>query len=72
MKPSTIHLLLCFVLAPFAARAMVQHRDVLYQLQRHVIPMMAAVPVPIAALNEDSMLLTCNGAEREEHCIDSN
>lgn len=72
MKLSTISLLFCFALAPFAARAIIQHRDVLCQLQRYTIPMMAAAPVPVVALNEDSIVVTCKGAEREERRIDSN
>jgi hypothetical protein len=72
MKLSTTYLLFCFAVAPFAARAMIQHRDVLYQLQRYAIPMMAAAPVPVVALNEDSILLICKCAQREKHRIDRN
>jgi hypothetical protein len=72
MKLSTMYLLFCFAIAPFAARAMIQHRDLLYQLQRYVIPMMAAAPVPFVALNQDFILLTCRGAERLERHLESN
>ncbi|MBV8797181.1 MAG: hypothetical protein JO136_19770 [Hyphomicrobiales bacterium] len=73
MKLSTIYLWFCFALSPFAARAMIQHRDVLHQLQRYTIPIMAAAPVPVVLQNEDFILLTRNGAESvRKRSIDSN
>jgi hypothetical protein len=60
MKFSTIYLVLCFALAPFAARAMVQHRDVLHQMQRHAIPMIVAASVPAVMLENDVNSPTCN------------
>jgi hypothetical protein len=41
MKLSTMSLVLCFAVAPIAARAMVQHRDVLHRVQRQAMPICA-------------------------------
>jgi hypothetical protein len=54
MRLSTVSIALCFALAPFAARAMVQHRDVLHQLQRKAIPITAAALVPAVKLDDES------------------
>jgi hypothetical protein len=72
MKLSTICLALCFALAPFAARAMVQHRHVLHETQRHAIPMTATAAVPAVKLDDDSDGLTRNREECNRGCIDSN
>jgi hypothetical protein len=63
MKLSTMSLALCFALAPFAARAMVQHRDVLHQMQQRAIPMIATASVPAVKLDDDSNWLTRNRDE---------
>jgi hypothetical protein len=46
MKLSTVYLLVCFALSPFAARAMLQHRDVLERAKRQAIPMVAVTFLP--------------------------
>jgi hypothetical protein len=75
MKLSTMILALCFALAPFEARAMVQHRDVLHQVhkeQRHAIPMTATASVPAVKLDEDSDGLSRDHEDCNRGCIDSN
>jgi hypothetical protein len=66
MKISTIIVALCFALAPFAARAMVQHRDALHHAQRHTIPATATASAPAAKIDDDS-----NGLTRNRGCIDN-
>jgi hypothetical protein len=53
MKLSTMYLAACFALAPIAARAMIQHRDVLYAMQRYAIPMSESASVPTIMLEND-------------------
>jgi hypothetical protein len=67
MKLSTMSLVLCFVVAPVAARAMVQHRDVLHQVQRRAMPISAIAFVLAAKLGDDSAVWRGNRGN-----IDSN
>jgi hypothetical protein len=55
MKLSTMSLVLCFAVAPVAARAMVQHRDVLHRVQRQALPIAAIAFVLAAKLDDDSV-----------------
>jgi len=71
MRISTILLASCFVLAPFAARAMVQHRDVIHHMQRHAIPATATASVPAVKIDDDSNGLTRNREECNRGCIDN-
>lgn len=75
MKLSTMILAMCFALGSFAARAMVQHRDVLHQMQqeqRHAIPMTATASVPAVKPDDDSDGLSRNHEDCNRGCIDSN
>jgi hypothetical protein len=76
MKLSTMSLALCFALAPFGARATVQHHPALHQsqhqAQRHAIAMTATALVPAAKVDDDSDGLTRNHDECNRGCIDSN
>jgi hypothetical protein len=63
MKLSTISLVLSFAIAPVAARAMAQHRDVLHQVQRRVTPISAVTFVLAAKLGDDAAKRRANGGE---------
>jgi len=67
MKLSTTSLVLCFAVAPVAARAMVQHRDVLHQVQRRAMPTSAVTFVLAAKLGDDPARRRAN-----RRAIDSN
>jgi hypothetical protein len=67
MKLSTMSLVLCFAVAPVAARTMVQHRDTLHQIQRHAMPISAIAFVPAVKLGDNSDVGMRKGADIESN-----
>jgi hypothetical protein len=57
MKLSTMTLVMCFALAPFAAHATAPHHHAIHQAQRHAISMTATafapVVIPVVKLDDD-------------------
>jgi len=73
MKLSMIFLAMCFALAPFAARATVEHHHALHpaqQMQRHAIPVTTTALVPAVKVDDDSDGLSRNREECNRGCID--
>ena len=75
MKRSTMTLVMCFALTPFAAHATAQHHHAIHQAQGHAISMTATafapVVIPAVKLDDDSDGLTRNREECNRGCIDN-